>query len=90
MTKVVGDPVELEHFAQNLQQFTSDLEGRLTSLQGQFNHLGDTWRDQEHAKFAQEFQQTTQMLHHFIETANAHIPFLRRKAKRLYDFLNQR
>lgn len=59
-------------------------------LQAQFTRLGDTWRDQEHQKFAQEFQQTMRVLTQFMRIADEHIPFLLRKAQRIEENLQQR
>ncbi len=84
------NPEELERFAQNLGQFNAQLRDSMSRLQGQFANLGDTWHDQEHAKFAQEFQQTMRVLHNFMRVADDHIPFLRRKAQKVRDYLNQR
>jgi len=52
--------------------------------------LGETWRDQEHQKFAQEFEQTVRVLEQFIRTSEQHSPFLLKKAQRLREYLNQR
>ena len=49
-----------------------------------------TWRDQEHAKFAEEFDQTTKVLKRFLKVSETQIPFLLRKAQRLEDYLQQR
>ena len=62
----------------------------MSRLQGQFSRLGDTWRDQEHQKFAQEFEQTMRVIHRFIQVSDQHIPFLLRKAQRVRDYLQQR
>jgi uncharacterized protein YukE len=90
MPQAVVNPEELERFAQNLAQFNAQMRDSMSSLQGQFSALGDTWRDQEQVKFAQEFQQTMRVLHQFIRVADDHIPFLRRKAQKARDYLNQR
>lgn len=82
MPQAVVDPEELERFARNLKQFNEELKGRMSRLQGQFMALGDTWHDQEHARFAQEFQQTMATLRNFTLVAATHIPFLFRKAQR--------
>ena len=88
--QVIVNPDELEQFAHNLKHFNDQLRENMARLQGQFQHLGDTWQDQEHWKFAQEFEQTMRTLHQFQNTADTHIPFLLRKAQRARDFLNQR
>lgn len=90
MSKAIADPEELERFAQNLRQFNAQMHDSMSRLQGQFASLGDTWRDQEHAKFAQEFQQTSRVLQNFMKASEDHIPFLLRKAQRIRDYLNQR
>lgn len=90
MPQAIADPEELERFAKNLKQFNAELTRSMSRLQSQFNTLGDTWKDQEHARFAQEFQQTVRVLQNFTRVADAHIPFLIRKAQRIRDYLNQR
>jgi uncharacterized protein YukE len=88
--QAIASPEELESFARNLKQFNAQLAESMSRLQGQFANLGETWRDQEHQKFSQEFQQTMRVLHQFRRTADEHIPFLLRKAARLRDYLQQR
>jgi len=90
MAQVVATPEDIERFAQQLKQFNSDLHSRMAVLQGQFHRLGDTWRDQEHARFAQEFEQTVRVLAQFERASEQQIPFLLRKAQRLRAYLGQR
>jgi hypothetical protein len=51
----------------------------MSLLQARFAALGDTWQDQEHAKFSEEFRDTMKVLKKFIESSNVHTPFLLRK-----------
>jgi uncharacterized protein YukE len=88
--KVVNNPEDLERFAHNLKDFNRELRDKVLSLQGQFSRLGETWKDQEHQKFAQEFQQTMRSLNKFMQDADVHAPFLLRKAQKLREYLNQR
>jgi uncharacterized protein YukE len=90
MARAIVDPDELRRFAHSLKHFTNELQHQLGVMQGQFAGLGDTWRDQEHEKFAQEFTQTMQVLAHFVGEASTHIPFLMRKADRIEEYLHQR
>ncbi len=90
MPQAIVDPEDLRRFAHNLKQFTAELRAQLGSLHGQTLALGDTWRDQEHEKFAREFEQTLQVLNRFLESAAEHIPFLLRKAERIDEYLQQR
>jgi len=90
MSRAIVDPAELRRFAQGLKRFNDELSRQLSVLQGQFAGLGDTWRDQEHEKFAQKFGETVIAFNRFIEAAQEHIPFLIRKAERIEDYLQQR
>jgi uncharacterized protein YukE len=90
MAQAIVDPGELRRFAQSLKRFNGELETQLTMLHSQLMGLGQTWRDQEHIKFVEEFEQTMLVLKHFTESANDHIPFLMRKAERVEEYLQQR
>jgi uncharacterized protein YukE len=90
MSQAIVDPNELRRFARNLERFSSELQNQMLLLRGQLLGLGQTWRDQEHEKFAQEFEQTLLVTNRFIEAAQAHVPFLMRKADRVEDYLRQR
>jgi uncharacterized protein YukE len=90
MSQAIVDPYELRRFAHNLKHFNSELQNQMSVLHGQLLRLGDTWRDQEHVKFADEFAQTMQVLERFIAVAEEHIPFLLRKAERVEEYLQQR
>ena len=87
--QAIASPEDLERFAHELKQFNAQLRDSMSRLQGQFSRLGDTWRDQEHQKFAQEFEQTMRVIHRFIQVSDQHIPFLLRKAQRVRDYLQQ-
>ena len=90
MPQAVVDPEELRRFAHNLKSFTNDLHSSLSVLHGQLVALGNTWRDKEHEKFTQEFEQTMIVLKRFVEASTQHIPFLLRKAERVDEYLQQR
>ena len=89
-SEVKAKPEDIERFARELKQFNDQLRDNMARLQGQFARLGETWRDQEHQKFAQEYEQTMRVLHQFMRSADQQIPFLLRKAQRLRDYLDQR
>ena len=84
------DPEQVRRFAEELKKFNADLQNRLASLQARFASVGDTWQDQEHQKFSDEFKQTMKALKKFIEASDAHTPYLLRKAQRIEEYLNQR
>jgi uncharacterized protein YukE len=90
MPQAIVDPGELRRFAQNLKRFNDELQQQLTVLHGQLVGLGQSWRDREHDKFAEEFEQTMTVVARFVDSANQHIPFLLRKAERIEEYLQQR
>jgi len=90
MPQAIVDPGELRRFAVNLKQFNSELLNQMTVLHGQLSGLGQSWRDREHDKFVEEFEQTLMVVKRFVEATNQHVPFLMRKAERIEEYLQQR
>lgn len=90
MSQAIVDPAELRRFAQNLKKFNAELEERMTALAAQLASLGATWRDQEHKKFVEDFEEHMKVVARYIEATNEHAPFLIRKAERIEEYLQQR
>jgi uncharacterized protein YukE len=90
MSQAIVDPAELRRFAHNLKRFSAELQNSIAVLRGQMLTLGQTWRDQEHEKFAQEFDETMLVVNRFLEAAGEHVPLLLRKAERVEEYLRQR
>jgi len=90
MSQAIVDPEELRRFAHNLERFGNELQNQMLTLRGQLNGLGQSWRDQEHEKFSQEFEQTLLATNRFLEATREHVPFLLRKAGRVEEYLRQR
>jgi len=49
----------------------TELRDKMNVLHGQMVALGDTWRDQEHEKFAHEFEQTLRAVISFARYGEA-------------------
>jgi hypothetical protein len=62
----------------------------MSKLGAALGTLQQTWRDQEQAKFAEEFEETMRSLQRFLKSSEVYVPFLLRKAERIEDYLNQR
>ena len=90
MSQAIVDPNELRRFAQQLNNFNAELEERLSTLAGQLHSLNNSWRDQEHKKFAEEFEHHLKLIRRSMESSNEYVPFLLRKAERIEDYLQQR
>lgn len=87
MGKAIVDPEELRRFAQDLKRFNNELKNQMQILNGRFISLGQTWRDQEHRKFAEQFEETMRSLSRFHEVSVEQIPFLLRKAEQIEEYL---
>jgi WXG100 family type VII secretion target len=89
MPQAVVDPDELRRFAARLKKFNSDLQSQATTLANQLAALGSTWRDQEHQKFVEQFEQQMKMIARFTEATDQYAPYLIRKAEHIEDYLQQ-
>jgi uncharacterized protein YukE len=87
MPQAVVDPEELRRFAQRLKKFNSELQNQSTLLANQLATLGATWRDQEHKKFLEEFEQHMRVIARFTEATDHYVPYLIRKAEHIEDYL---
>ena len=68
MSQAIMDPAEVRRFAEDLKRFNEDIRDRMALMQGRFAALGDTWQDQEHLRFAEEFQRALKALAKFMES----------------------
>lgn len=90
MPKAIVDPDDLHRFAVELRRFSSGTQEQISSINRHFNKLGETWQDQEHAKFAGEFQHMIRVLTKFVASAEEQAPLLLRKAEAIRRYLEQR
>jgi len=90
MAQAIANPDELRAFAQKLKQFNSTLSDQAGMLAMQLDTLASSWRDQENARFTEEFREHMRLLAQLIEANNQHIPYLLRKAERIDEYLQQR
>ena len=90
MAQAIVDPDELRRFAHNLDRFNRELQNQMQVLRGQLKNLGQSWRDQEHDKFSQQFDETMLVMNRFVDASQEQIPMLLRKAERVEEYLRQR
>ncbi len=90
MPQAIVNPDELRRFAQVLKRFNTELRDSLSALHGQLLGLGDTWRDQEHDKFREDFEQTMLVIDRFLEASENHVPVLIHKAEYIENYLHHR
>jgi len=89
MPKAVVDPDELARFAASLRRFSDTGRGELTAISRQFSRLGDTWQDEEHERFAAQFDEMVRVLLRFFDEADRQVPVLGRKAEAIRAYLGQ-
>jgi uncharacterized protein YukE len=87
MPQAIVDPEELREFARNLKKFNNQLRESSRSLGNQLTALGATWRDQEHKKFVQQFEEGMRMISRFLDNNDRHVPYLLRKAEHVEEYL---
>ena len=78
MAQIHADPEELRRFARDLSTFNLELSDMSSRIMASFSGLADTWRDQEHEKFASDFTQTMRVIESFIRMADEHVPLYSR------------
>jgi uncharacterized protein YukE len=89
MPQAIVDPDDLREFATNLKRYNELVADATSTLQSQFAQLGETWRDQEQVKFADEFEQTVRVISQFQQASEEHIPLLNRKAAEIDQYLGR-
>lgn len=86
MAQAIVDPEQLRQFAMQLKRFSSLLSDSTGKLSQQMQQLAISWRDQEHSKFAAEFDQELKQLARLIEASERHVPYLVRKAELIEEY----
>lgn len=87
MPQAVVDPDDLREFARSLKKFNNDVRDRARSLSNQLTALGASWRDQEHKKFLEQFEQGMKLIGRFLDNNDRHVPYLLRKADHIDEYL---
>lgn len=86
MPQAIVDPEELRQFARSLKKFNAELRERTTALANQLSALGASWRDQEHTRFVEQFEQEMRTIARLADITDEHVPYLLRKAQHVEDY----
>ncbi len=85
-SKVDVDIDELERFANQLQVFNQQLEQITYRIESQLQNLGTTWRDDQYAKFSEDWHSTFRAIYKFIDQdAPEYVRYLKTKVAKLRD-----
>lgn len=88
-SKVIINLADLERFINALNTFNQELETQSSNLIGEFNQLGETWRDEAYIRFADYFEELINNLKRFQEvTEGDTLPYLIALRSRILDVLD--
>lgn len=89
MSGVWNDLDALESFMTALKTFSDDFGGMVQALQGKWGELGEYWRDQEHERFADRWDEAVAVMQRFLDQAPDYIDHLESKAGPLRAYLGR-
>ena len=89
MPQAIVDPDQLRQFAAMLKRYGQQVRDSTASLTQAQSRLADSWRDQEHRKFVDEFEEQIKIVHKLLEATDNHIPYLLKKAELIEQYLQR-
>ncbi len=89
MSQAIVDPEQLRQFAALLKRYNQQLRDSTSTLAQALGKLSDSWRDQEHRKFADDFEEHLKAIQKIVETADQHVPYLLKKAQIIDQYLQR-
>lgn len=89
MAQAIVDPEELRQFAAMLKRFSQQVRESSTTLSRAQGRLSESWRDQEHRKFADEFEEQMKMVNKLLDASDKHVPYLLKKAEYIDQYLER-
>ena len=87
MSQAIVDPEQLRQFAAMLRRFSQQIRESTSALNQAQARLAESWRDQEHRKFSEEFDEQLRLVQRLIETSERHVPYLLKKAEIIDQYL---
>ena len=89
MAQAIVDPEQLRQFAGLLRRYNQQLRDSTATLTQAMGRLGESWRDQEHNKFSEEFEEQLRQVQRLVERSEQHIPYLLKKAELIEQYLQR-
>ncbi len=86
MSDVRANIDELEKFQNNLRIMSEALNENYSKLRRQCSQINDTWRDQENAKFMEDFLPSADNIFKIAEQMMDYSKFIHRKKEILRDY----
>ncbi len=89
MAQAIVDPEQLRQFAGLLRRYNQQLRDSTATLTQAMGRLSESWRDQEHNKFCEEFDEQVKQVQRLVERSEQHIPYLLKKAELIEQYLQR-
>ncbi len=89
MAQAIVDPEQLRQFAAMLKRYGQQIRESTTAINQAQARLAESWRDQEHHKFAEEFEEQLKLVSKLLEASDKHIPYLLKKAELVEQYLQR-
>lgn len=89
MGQAIGNPEEIKAFSNSLESYLNIIDEETGRLRLAFEHLGESWKDQQRASFEETFKQLINALQNFKNNASEQIPHLRIMAEDLSTYLGR-
>ena len=89
MAQAIVDPEQLRQFAAMLKRYSQQVRESTSSLTQAQSRLADSWRDQEHRKFVDEFEEQVKLVNKLLEQTDQHVPYLLKKAEIIEQYLQR-
>jgi uncharacterized protein YukE len=81
----IRDIESLERFAGQLQAFNQDLTQIMSKIEGQLQNLGDSWRDEQYARFVETWRAASNPMRKYLGDSPGYVRYLKTKAAKLRD-----
>lgn len=89
MAQAIVDPEQLRQFAAMLKRYSQQVRESTGALSQAQARLAESWRDQEHRKFVEEFEEQVKLVNKLLEASEAHVPYLLKKAEIIDQYLQR-
>lgn len=76
MAQIIVNPDELRNFAAALEQYVTNIDEETGRIGSAFNVLGETWKDDKHAQFENDFNELQAQITAFKNMASEYAPYL--------------
>lgn len=76
MAQIIVNPDELRRFAATLEQYVANIDEETGRISTAFNVLGETWKDDKHAQFENDFSELQAQIAAFKNKAADYAPYL--------------